>query len=70
MKATHLNQLQDGIQPCPFCTNQAKLEPMPGTNKNWWRVRCADFHCGGTTWAMPSPDEATAAWNRRADGEK
>lgn len=55
------------MKPCPFCEGSAKLEPMPNA-LHWWRVRCGDFHCGGTTWAMQGPELAVAAWNRRPNG--
>jgi len=54
------------VKPCPFCGGPAKLEPMPDTNNNWWRVRCADYACGGTTYPRGDEESATAAWNRRA----
>ncbi|CAM5188400.1 hypothetical protein CDEN61S_01665 [Castellaniella denitrificans] len=69
MKAASMNGLQSGLLACPHCGGAAKLAPMPGTNGNWWRVQCQDFHCGGTTWAFPDPDQAATAWNRRQDGE-
>ena len=53
------------LKPCPYCDGPARLDPMPGTNYLWWRVRCRDFGCGGTTWAFQSKDGAIAAWNRR-----
>lgn len=67
MKARELSTLQAGLLACPFCGGPAKLEPMRGTS-HWWRVRCGDYDCGGTTWALQGPDTAAAAWNRRADG--
>jgi len=63
MSAAH----QEGavtLRPCAFCGGAGKLAPLPGAS-TWWRVRCNDFHCGGTTWAMEDPDEAVRAWNRR-----
>ncbi len=68
MKAAHLSGLQSSLLPCPFCTGPAKLEPMPNA-VNWWRVRCRDYHCGGTTWALNGEADAVAAWNRRPGGE-
>jgi len=64
MKAVTRNQLQTSVLPCPFCAGKAKLEPMVRTN-SWWRVRCGDYECGGTTWARLGPDVAVNAWNRR-----
>ena len=69
MKAAELNALQATIKACPFCDGAAKLAPMPGAS-GWWRVRCEDYHCGGTTWAIQGPEDATATWNRRpSDGK-
>lgn len=69
MKAAELNALQAQAKPCPFCAGPGKLAPMPGA-RNWWRVRCEDYHCGGTTWAIQEATDAVAAWNRRPnDGE-
>lgn len=68
MKAAMLTGFQSGLRPCPFCSGRAKLEPMPNAG-NWWRVRCQDYDCGGTTWALNGEAEAVAAWNRRPDGE-
>ena len=67
MKAHELSELARSAKPCPFCGGRARLEPMPNAS-HWWRVRCTDFHCGGTTWAMQGPELAAAAWNRRPDG--
>ena len=53
---------------CAFCGCEAKLAPMPNS-PTWWRVRCNNYHCGGTTWAMGSQEEAIDAWNRRPHGE-
>lgn len=68
MKAQHLNRLAAALRPCPYCGGPGKLAPMPNAS-SWWRVRCQNYDCGGTTWAIQGPDEAVAAWNRRpADG--
>lgn len=64
MNATALNTLQRTLLPCPHCGSKAKLAPMPRT-EFWWRVQCESYHCGGTTWAMQSPESAAEAWNRR-----
>ncbi len=69
MKAKSIHALQASLLPCPHCDGPAKLAPMPGSD-TWWQVRCQNYHCGGTTWAMSEADQAVAAWNRRAgDGE-
>ena len=58
--------IQDEMKPCPFCGGRAVLSPMPGTNKNWWRVQCSS--CGGTTWPLVEPKDAMSLWNRRPSG--
>jgi hypothetical protein len=52
------------LNPCPFCGGRGELGLMPGTT-GWWRVRCKDYHCGGTTWALQGREVAVSAWNRR-----
>ena len=47
------------LKPCPFCG-----EDMPPHDDTSW-VRC--FGCGVETGWQPTPEEAIAAWNRRAD---
>lgn len=66
MKAAPLTRLQDGLALCPFCNSAAKLEPMPGTNNNWWRVRCTNYHCGGTTYPQSDERATVDAWNLRS----
>ncbi len=68
MKASTLSSLQSDLSPCPFCGGRGILEPMPGTNKNWWRVMCTNHKCGGTTWPLSEPIDAADAWNRRING--
>lgn len=69
MKSAELTALQATVKPCPFCAGGAMLAPMKGA-AHWWRVRCDDYHCGGTTWAIQSPEDAVSAWNRRASDGK
>lgn len=65
-----MNASSEKLSPCPFCGTEARLLPMPGA-RDWWRVQCVRWACGGTTYATPSKEEAVAAWNRRArDGEE
>lgn len=69
MKAQELLELQAEVRSCPFCGTSGKLGPMPGA-REWWRVTCESYHCGGKTWAMQSAPTAVQAWNRRtADGK-
>ena len=56
------------LRPCPFCRGPATLAQMPSAS-SWWRVRCDNYDCGGTTWAMDEPQTAVDAWNRRPDDE-
>lgn len=67
MRADALRELRRALLPCAHCAGPAELEPMPKA-AHWWRVRCVDYDCGATTWAKVGPEEAAAAWNRRADG--
>lgn len=62
MKASHLSELVSNLKPCPFCGGQAALEPA---NKIHWRVRCKDFHCGGTHLVQSEADKACEVWNKR-----
>jgi hypothetical protein len=64
MKAQDLNTLQASVKPCPFCAGRAVLAPLKGAS-GWWRVRCEDYHCGGTTWALQGSEDAVEVWNRR-----
>jgi len=54
------------LQPCPFCGGTATLSSLPHA-PTWWRVRCNEYECGATTWAMGEVDTAVEAWNRRAN---
>ncbi|WP_176992776.1 Lar family restriction alleviation protein [Collimonas sp. OK242] len=56
------------LRPCPFCGGSATLAPMRNAQE-WWRVRCNNYHCGVTPWAMPDAEQAVNAWNRRPDDE-
>lgn len=56
------------LLPCPFCGISAKLSPLPNA-QTWWRVRCDNYHCGGTTWAMEDAEQAIGAWSRRLGGQ-
>lgn len=67
MKAQQLNGLQAQLKPCPMCGSRGSLKPMAGAPM-WFRVRCEDYECGCTTWALMGASEAATAWNRRANG--
>lgn len=65
----HSDSAATELSTCPFCGSEARLLPMPNA-RDWWRVQCVRWQCGGTTYATPSEEEAVAAWNRRcSDGE-
>lgn len=67
MKPVQEKIIQQELKPCPFCGGRATLNPMPGTNKNWWRVQCVSHKCGGTTWPLSDQKEAVTLWNRRSN---
>ena len=69
MKTAELTALQSSLKPCPFCGTAAKLAPMPGA-REWWRVTCENFGCGGKTWALKGHADAVTAWNRRTHGKE
>lgn len=64
------NELDADLLACPYCGGPARIEPVPlkATAPLWFRVRCQDYGCGGTNWAMVGPEAAVKAWNRR-DGK-
>ena len=62
MKAAELNELSNSLKPCPFCGDKARLEPF---NTVHWRVRCRNFHCGGTNYVQMEAEEAVEKWNKR-----
>ncbi|MPT37785.1 MAG: hypothetical protein E2603_04530 [Achromobacter sp.] len=68
MKAQTLTKIQRDLKPCAHCGSRAGLKPMPHAPL-WFRVRCENYHCGVTTWAMQGEDEAAEAWNRRVHGQ-
>lgn len=65
MKSSELTAMAATLKPCPFCGGKADLVPLPGS-RNWWKVQCRDYLCGGRNWGMDEPEKAVAAWNRRA----
>lgn len=69
MRANERSMTRPLLKPCPLCGGLAELALMVGTT-TWWRVRCAWYECGCTTWAMPGREEALNTWNRRpTDGQ-
>lgn len=66
MRDSETGAPQRDLLACPHCGGPARLEGVgPAKVKLWFRVRCQDYACGGTTWAMVGPEAAVAAWNRR-----
>lgn len=49
------------LKPCPFCGGKAECFTV---NSASW-VYCTDCRC--ETWVCDTPEEAIAAWNRRAE---
>lgn len=50
------------LKPCPFCGRKPRMtRDIDGD----CRVRCQN--CGATTYYARTEEEATKAWNRRAD---
>lgn len=57
------------LNPCPFCGHKAELRTyIYGAIRDelYW-VWCED--CEAEIPSYPTPEEAAAAWNRRADHE-
>lgn len=53
----------DGLKPCPFCGGEA----IYGKSEASGRVRAVCVDCLASTDWLAGTDEATAAWNRRAE---
>ncbi len=52
------------LLPCPFCGGEARIEQH---EKGKWLAFCGDVYgCGTEGWYESTPEEAIAAWNRRA----
>jgi hypothetical protein len=66
MRATVYRASTADLQPCPLCGGTATLSSLSRA-PTWWRVRCNEYECGATTWAMSEADLAVKAWNRRAN---
>lgn len=56
------------LRSCPFCGGEAIARDYD-TDTDAWSVSCnsTDRTCIATVFSFNSPDEAAAAWNRRAD---
>ncbi len=55
------NAVYDDLKACPFCGNIGKIVNYNDT----FIVQCSHCSCG--TDFFPTPDEAKAAWNNRAN---
>lgn len=55
--------MSEQLKPCPCC----KAQSIYSQGGDWWSAEC--LGCGLTTSAFNSPEEAVAAWNRRAAPE-
>ena len=56
----------DGLKPCPFCGNEAKLmKPSRLTPLNRTVKRPSCTKCGATMFVWKSTDDAIKEWNKR-----
>lgn len=62
----------DDLLPCPFCGGEAQRDSNNAHNGDrmddflWFAVYCPTCLCASTP-SFDTPDEAVAAWNRRAE---
>lgn len=75
--------MAENLKPCPFCGGDVTIvnfESSGDPNKRDWRVLCNNYKCmcmvdfvktvrtaKGIKDYFPTKEEATEAWNRRAD---
>lgn len=53
------------VSPCPLCGSESFLKTNNAPEPKFW-VKCGNPHCGCTTIAVPTQEEALGMWNRRA----
>ena len=53
------------LLPCPFCDAAAQEPEEDDRTSDGWSVQCED--CLATGPVEDSPEDAAAAWNRRAE---
>lgn len=61
--------MTQAMKPCPFCGGGAHIKEISGVCEALCTVGCSDSECMGyeTLLCKPTPEEAIAAWNRRAE---
>lgn len=55
------------LKPCPFCGGEAKIIVSGGCDGEDCLVWVCCDECGAESALLDSTEEATAAWNRRAE---
>ena len=59
---------EEELKNCPFCGDEAEVEPVPLKLGWYYIVRCRNRWCSAQTGLKPSEHDAVKAWNIR-DGE-
>ena len=61
--------MAETIRTCPFCGGGAHVKEFVSACSVVYTVGCSDSECMGfeTLLCKPTPEEAVAAWNRRAE---
>lgn len=61
--------MAETMKPCPFCGGEAHIKEVVSSCETVYSVGCSDSECMGfeTLLCKPTPEEAAAAWNRRAE---
>lgn len=61
--------MAETIRTCPFCGGEAHIKEVVSACSVVYTVGCSDSECMGfeTLLCKPTPEEAVAAWNRRAE---
>lgn len=61
--------MSEMLKPCPFCGGGAHIKEVVSCCETVYSVGCPDSECMGfeTLLCKPTPEEAIAAWNRRAE---
>ena len=61
--------MAETLKPCPFCGGEAHIKKFVSACSVVYTVGCSDSECMGfeTLLCKPTPEEAVAAWNRRAE---
>ena len=59
----------EALLPCPFCGGTAHIKEVVSACSVVYTVGCSDSECMGfeTLLCKTTPEEAVAAWNRRAE---